>query len=162
MAENNEYTIIIKSDGGGNSESPVAGDKSDSGKSGGLLSKEGAKTFAKGMVAYRAVKSFVVPAINHEVSLVQLRTGSNELQERANFISDVVQKGVSAAESIAVGALVGGLPGAIVGLVASTAHTLIGYSQKQERLNLERNLENESLRRNIVRAGASNSRANQI
>lgn len=162
MAEKNEYTIILKSDGGRNSESPIAGDKSDSGRSGGLLSKEGAKTFMKGMVAYGTAKSFVVPAINHEVSLVQLRTGSNELQERANFISDVVQKGVSATESIGVGILAGGLPGAGIGLVVSIAHTLIGYSQKQERLNLERNLENESLRRNIVRAGASNSRANQI
>ena len=164
MANNTEYTIVIKREGGSSDKNPVAGSNTeqDSGKSGGILSKQGAKNFAKGMVAYRTVKSFATQMINHEVSMVELRTGSNELQQRANFINEMHQKGVGILETTVTGALVGGLPGALVGLTLSTAHTLIGYSQNQQRLNEERAIENETIRRNIVRAGASNSRANQL
>lgn len=160
MAENNEYIITIKRDTKVESDSPVAGNETES--SGGLLSKKSAKVFAQGMVAYRQVKALGVQAINHEVSLVQLRTGSNELQQRADFINDVVQKGVGALESVAVGALVGGVGGALAGLAMSGVTYAIQIQQKRERLDLEREVENESIRRNLIRAGASNSRANQL
>ena len=162
MANNNEYTIIIKRDSVRSNESPIAGGSGEEGQSKGFLSKEGAKSFMKGVMAYKKVKGFAVQVANHEVSLVQLRTGSNELQQRADFINDVVQKGVGALESVAIGAAVGGLPGAIVGLVSSGVSYAIQVQQRKERLNLESDIEKESIQRNLIRAGASNSRANQL
>jgi hypothetical protein len=161
--ENREYVITIKNSTGSKSKNPIAGSDNGSSteKGKGLLSREGAKTFGKTMVAYGTVKSFALQTINHEVSLVQLRTGSNELQGRANFTNSVVQKVVGIGESMFAGAMVGGLPGAIVGLTLSTAHTLIGYAQNQDRINTERSLENVSLQMNIMRAGANGSRGSK-
>ena len=155
------YTITIKaSDFSGRMESPVAGDTkvSDTEKSKGLLSKEGAKTFGKVMVSYNAVKSFATQIVNHEVSMVELRTGSNELQQRANFINQTIQQGIGIIESTVTGALVGGLPGAIFGAVVGVAHTLIGYAQNQEKINTQKALEDVSLGMNYIRAGVNGSR----
>lgn len=156
-----EYTIVIKNETSSNT-SPIA---KNSGSAGSVtkpektsISKEGAKAFGKTMVAYGTVKSFALQSVNHEVSLVQLRTGSNELQGRANFTNSVVQKVVGIGESMVAGAMIGGIPGAIVGLALSTAHTLIGYAQNQDRINTEKTVESVGLQMNILRAGASGSR----
>lgn len=154
-----EYTILIKSDAD-SYNSPIAGDtnKSDTQKTGGLLTKSQAQAFGKGMVAYRQVKSFVQQGVNDYVSKVQLRTGSNELQQKANFINEMVNTGLNVVETTFVAGMVGGLPGALVGLLTSTAHTLIGYAQNQNRLNTERTIENQSIQMNYIRAGARGSR----
>ena len=161
--EKRNYTITLKnktSSGGGNS--PIAGSskaKSDTEEREGILSKEGAKAFGSAMVAYHQVKSFATQIINHEVSKVELRTGSREMQQRANFINSTVQQGIGILESMATGALVGGLPGAIIGTALGTAHTLISYAQRQDTINTQRTLENRSIAMNFIRAGANGSRS---
>jgi hypothetical protein len=154
------YEFIIKKQGGGSSKSPVAGDEksTDTEKGQGLLSKDGAKKFAQGMVAYKTVKSFATQIINHEVSMVELRTGSKELQERANFTNQLVQQGVGILESMVAGAMVGGIVGAVVGTALSVTHTAIGYAQAQNRIDTQRTLENNSIQMNYIRAGARGSR----
>lgn len=158
--ENRNYTITIKADSlSSGNKSPIAGDNKGTDKEkSGLLSKEGAKAFGKAMVAYSTVKSFATQVINHEVSMVQLRTGSNELQQRANFANQMIQKGVGILEGGVAGALVGGLPGFIVGTGLSLLHTMISYGQKQQELDTQRTVENQSIQMNYVRAGASGSR----
>lgn len=160
--ENRNYTITIKTDSlSSGGKSPISGDKKGSDKdksSGGLLSKDGAKAFGKAMVAYSTVKSFATQIVNHEVSMVQLRTGSNELQERANFTNQMIQKGVGILEGGVAGALVGGLPGFIIGTSLSFLHTMISYGQKASELNTQRTLENMSIQQNYIRAGANGSR----
>jgi tetrahydromethanopterin S-methyltransferase subunit G len=162
--EGRNYTITIKADklssGGG---SPIAGDKkeSDTKKSGGILTKEGAKAFASTMVAYHTVKSFATQVVNHEISMVQLRTGSNELQARVSFINQMTQQGLGILEGTVTGLMVGSLPGMVVGLALSTMHSLVSYTQKVDELNTRRSLENESLHMNYIRAGASGSRRNE-
>lgn len=154
------YKITIKNNTGGDNNSPIAGSNSttDTQKSKGLLSKEAAKTYGAVMVAYGTVKSFTTQIINHEVGKVELRTGSREQQERANFINSTVQKGVGILETMAGGALLGGLPGAIIGTMLGTAHTIISYAQRQDMLNTQRSLENRSIQMNYIRAGANGSR----
>lgn len=154
------YIITIEGDNVQSNRSPIAGDnnQSDTAKSKGLLTKEGAKNFATFMVAYRTVKSFVNQIATHEVSMVSLRTGSNEMQERAQFTYEMIQKGIGVLEAVGTGALVGGLPGALVGLTLSAAHTVIGYAQNQDRINTQRTLENQSIQLNYIRAGARGSR----
>lgn len=160
--ENRNYTITIKTDSlSSGNKSPIAGDNKGTDKEksgGGLLSKDAAKAFGKAMVAYSTVKSFATQIVNHEVSMVQLRTGSNELQERANFTNQMIQKGVGILEGGVTGALVGGLPGFLIGTTLSLMHSVIGYGQAVNRLNTERTLENQSIMMNFVRAGAKGSR----
>lgn len=154
------YSITIKAENLSNKRKAVAGSNNDSDTDDrkGLLSKEGAKVYAKGLVAYHTVKSFATQIVNHEVSMVQLRTGSNELQERANFFNQIAQKSVGILEGAFTGAMVGGLPGFVVGTALSLMHTAIDYGQRVERLNTERSLENQSIMMNYVRAGANGSR----
>lgn len=158
--EQRNYSITIKADKLSSKRKAVAGNNSDSDSDDrkGLLSKEGAKAYAKGLVAYHTVKSFATQVVNHEVSMVQLRTGSNELQERANFINQTVQKGIGILEGGIAGAMVGGLPGFLIGTTLSLMHSVIGYGQAVNRLNTENTLENQSIVMNIVRAGARGSR----
>jgi hypothetical protein len=160
MTEQRNYTITIKAENLEKESTGIAGSnkKSDTEQRKGLLTKEGAKTFAKGMAAYHTVKSFATQVVNHEVSMVQLRTGSNELQERANFINQTVQKGIGILEGGIAGAMVGGLPGFLIGTTLSLMHSVIGYGQAVNRLNTERTLENQSIMMNFVRAGAKGSR----
>lgn len=118
------------------------------------------KKYLTGMFAYRTIKSFVVQQINYQVSTTALRTGSNELQQRAEFQNQLIQKGVGILESTVIGLKLGSLPGALIGLSLSTAHTLIGYGQNQNTLNMQKVLENRSLELTRIRAGAQNSRSN--
>ena len=156
-----QYQITINAKGGVQKTSPIAGDNkaSDTEKTKGLLNKEQAKQFAAGMVAYRQVKSFATQILNHKVSTVQLRRGSNELQERANFMNQLAQKGVGVLEGALTGAMIGGGIGAIVGVTLSVAHTAIGVAQAQQTLELQNTLENVGLNMNYIRAGASGSRS---
>ncbi len=161
--EKRNYSITIKAENLSEERNAVAGSNRDSDTNDrkGLLSKEGAKAYAKGLVAYHTVKSFATQIVNHEVSMVQLRTGSNELQERANFFNQIAQKSIGILEGGVTGAMVGGLPGFIVGTALSFIHTAIDYGQKVERLNTERSIENQSIMMNYIRAGAKGSRGGQ-
>lgn len=165
--ESREYKIIIESKGGGASdsgtESAVAGSKTPSPKksiedTGGILSKDGAKNYLAGMVAWRTVKPYLTQVINHEVSLVELRTGSRELQNRANFVNQMVQQSVNTLEMVATGALVGGGAGAFVGLATSLVHTGISYMQASNKIELQKTLENRSIEMQVIRASAYGSR----
>ena len=157
MAERNyKITISYKNKSKSN---PIAGqDKSSDTEQGkGLLTKEGAKTFGAAMVAYGTLKSFATQIINHEVSQVELETGSREMQERASFKNEMVQKGVGLLEMAVTGAMFGGV-GAVVGLAIGTTHTLLGYVQKQDTIELKRTIENQTISQNFIRAGAKGSR----
>lgn len=111
------------------------------------------------MGAYHTVKSFAVQQINHEVSLVELRTGSKDAQDHASFYNNLVQTGLGIAESVAVGAYVGSLPGAIAGLLLSTGHKVLSYANANETLQIQRQIENRSLHAQYIRAGAQGSRS---
>lgn len=166
------YTITLKLDGSGTSAGAteaVAGATSSSASARAKASKPPGSgpdatamlrsSFAKGLVAYHTLKSFAVQQINYTVSTVGLRTGSTEMQQRATFINNVVQKGIGIAEMSVVGAVMGGLPGALAGLVLSTTHTVTSYYQKANTLNLQETLENRSLEMMRIRAGTLGSRS---
>ena len=158
------YTIEIKTDKiTGAKATPVAGSntETDTSKKEGLLNKEQAKAFGKGLVAYGAVKSFALQIANHEHSMVELRTGSKELQQRTSFVTGIAQKGLGVLESVGAGALVGGLPGALLGLATSVTHTLIGYAQAQNKIDTQQSIENQSIQMQYIRAGARGSRGNE-
>ena len=145
-------------------ESPIAGQEPQStSATANATNTSGGEGVSKGklsaLVAYRQIKPFVAQALSNEVGKVGLKTGSNRLQEKANFTHEVATKVWNFGESVAMGAYFGGLPGAIVGAVVSTAHTLITYSNNQNVININRSIENQSIQMNYIRAGAQGSRS---
>lgn len=159
MSDRN-YSITIEVVDKTEDKNPISGNKSKSdtetGK--GILSKKGAKAWGKGLVAYHYAKSFTDQIASHEISMVELKTGSRELQERANFAYNIGQKTISATETIVTGALVGGLPGALMGLVTSLLHNALSYQQRVNTINTNKSIENVSIQMNYIRAGANGSR----
>ena len=156
------YEIIIKADNLKKNKSPISGD----GKESDTAEKESVgvgdilKTI-KSSIAYKVVKSTATQVVNHEISLVQLRTGSNEMQGRANFVNKHVQSGLGLLGGVALGLATGNLwltGMAVLNAGISTINGLIGISQNQQRLNLENSLESISLNAQFIRAGANGSR----
>ena len=169
MGEAREYSITIHIDGEvastGTSEAVAGASTPSSTATAKASATKGATTTSpagimKAMTAYHTLKAFAVQEINYQVSTVELRTGSKDLQEKANFTNQIIQKGISILETTAVGAVMGGLPGALAGLALSTAHTAIGYAQRQSTLNLQESLENRSIEMMRIRAGSLGSRSN--
>lgn len=161
MADRN-YTITIKIDGesSARSQSPIAGStkQSDTEEVKKYSFEKDASGALKKLVSYKAVKSFATQIVNHEISQVELRTGSRELQDRATFINETVQRGLGIVEGVALGAVAGGPIGAVIGALVGVTHTAISYAQRQDTLNLQRSIENASIQMNYIRAGANGSR----
>ena len=112
----------------------------------------------KGIVAYNMVKPWVNQVMSHELSLVELRTGSREAQQKRQFAYDVGSKVVGLGMSIASGFAVGNVPGAVIAGVLNVGHQLVSLQQREETINLQRSIESQTLQRNYVRAGAGGSR----
>lgn len=161
---NGNYTLTIKlvTDDKQQTAKEVGGAGGiNSDTTGGEVSQEQdktASTLLKKVVGYGTIKSFANQAITHYVSTVQLRTGSNEAQQRANFTYSLAQQGLGIAETIAAGAFAGGGIGAAIGAVMSVAHTAISWQQKQNVLDMQRNLEFTSQNYGAQRATYSGSR----
>ena len=161
-----EYVFIIKNEDATTEEkeTPVAGDNSvqrqppaESNEKAG-----GSKTAGVAFAAVSTVESFVVPVVNHEINKVELATGSREYSQRIQFGMQVGQSVFDVGKTVAAGAFVGGGPGAIVGLVLGAARQLMNLAMNIDTFNLKRNLEYETINRNVRRAGTNRSRsANQ-
>lgn len=150
-----EYSITIEvKESAEEAKNPVAG--SEAGAVGETEVVEVGKTVAKG---YGMVKRFVAPFISQLVtahtSTISLRTGAEELQQRAQFAQSVMSQGFNIAESILIGGLTGGLPGAVFGAVMSVTQTALSYEFKQRELDMQKDAEDISLRLMSTRAGGS-------
>ena len=149
-----KYTITIKNstNGGDSSISPISNPKQSVTKatetseeiislgSSDKIKKLGKKFGSKFGVAtafYAAVKP-VISEINHNFSLVSLRTGSNELQAKAEYCR-------------------------LKNIPSNLAKQLdfIGKYRAQEVLDTQKAVENVSLQINLTRAGANGSRGNK-
>ncbi len=148
------YDIFIHDDTRNTKKSPIAGSgtaTSDITKGENL--RLGA---AKGLVAVNSyIKPFVDQMATQYVTTISLRTGAQEQEERMSFTLQAGQKVYGFFTSIATGAIVGGLPGAIIGGVLNLITMGIDYSNKQEKINLQRSVENVGLRYLNNRAGGS-------
>lgn len=110
------------------------------------------------LFGYHAVKSVASQVVGHRVSTVQLRTGSHEAQERANFTYSIAQQGLGLVEGFIGGMAVGGPIGATIGVMSSLIHTAISWNQKADTLRLQRNLEENQQFMAAQRATYSGSR----
>lgn len=150
-----QYEIVIRNQRvGGRKKSPISGEGGTA-KTPGKKQEEtpGASNGVSGLVSYGMAKSFAKQILQFRVDTVELRTGSAELQQKISFAYQIGNQALSIVESLAVGAMVGGLPGAVVGAMAGVTHTLIGYAQNAQRIRWQGELENISNTLMNVRAG---------
>ena len=112
----------------------------------------------KGLVAFNLAKPWINQVASHEISMVELRTGSKEAQQKAQFAYNIANQVGGFVGSILTGYAVGNLPGAIIGALTNVGHTLISLDQRERTINLQRSLESRTLQMNYVRAGAGGSR----
>ena len=161
-----EYVFVIKNEDATTEkkETPVAGENNvqrqpsaESNEKAGV-----SKTAGVAFAAVSTVESFVVPVVNHEINKVELATGSREYSQRVQFGMQVGQSVFDVGKSIAAGAFVGGGYGALIGLVLGGARQLMNLAMNIDTFNLKRDIEAETINRNIRRAGTNRSRsANQ-
>ena len=161
-----EYVFIIKNEDvtTEKKETPVAGENNVQRQPSAESNEKAGVSKTAGVVfaAVSTVESFVVPVVNHEINKVELATGSREYSQRVQFGMQVGQSVFDVGKSIAAGAFVGGGYGALVGLVLGAARQLMNLAMNIDTFNLKRDLEAETINRNIRRAGTNRSRsANQ-
>lgn len=165
MAENNGYILILRNETGGGIAEEVGGaggvqasGGGAGGETSGGLSPNAKKALRGALSVYRPLKSTANQLISYEVSQVELRTGSREQHQRANFAYSVGKTIYNAAESVAIGAIFGGLPGALTSLALSTLSSAISIAQNQETINTERRLEDITRNLSAQRVTVSGSR----
>lgn len=150
------YEFILRNGSGASDdtyESPIADEERQANKQR-QKELEGRRVLAQQIIAVdRFVEPFIAQAIQHEVSLVSLKTGNAERQARAEFNYKVASQMWGIGKSIGIGAVVGGGLGAVVGAFTGVVNTAIGYTYKRDTLNKERQLEGMSLSLANARAG---------
>lgn len=151
------YEIIIKNETG-QAESPMANTQSENTSDNEKDSEKKAKKVISGAMLYRTGKALVRSQIGHEISTISLRTGQTELQQRYEFANQIAESVFDVGESIAIGASVGQGWGAVIGAVIGIGSKLVSLAHKEDTYNLNRQLEQETLRRNNLRAGVTGSR----
>ncbi len=155
------YEIIISNQTDENESSPIAGSSTDGSATPKQTSKEPktpttAQNIAKGYgIAKRFAMPFIDSIISHQISTVELRTGNADRQRRSQAIYSIAKRGAGFVESIAIGAMIGNLPGAVIGGVMSLATTAINVAQQYDTYYLRQNIENTSIGLMNVRAGGN-------
>ena len=150
--QRSQKRAIANSGGGNNQDTTPQKDKDSDSTS---------KALVKGYVAYKHyVSPFVKQAISYQIGTVALNTGRVEEQQKLQFAYNVGSKALSLAESVAIGAMVGNVGGAIVGGTVSLVTMGVSFVQKYETLAKQRSLEDITLGLQNARAGGSPSAYN--
>lgn len=155
MAE--AYKIIIESSGGGTGKKSNIAGNSTTQKS----TTQESEAISKGNVAgYVAYKKYGAPlvsqAVQYQIGTVAIRKGSNERQARAQSMYSVATQVFSIGESAVMGAMVGGPFGALAGALVGTVNSAIGLAYKQNTIDLNRSVENQTISMLQERSGAVN------
>lgn len=108
-----------------------------------------------GVVVAQQVKPYVDQIIGLGVSQIQATTGSAELQQRIQVVSGMV----SSVASIGMGAIVGGVPGAVVSTALTAISGTISLVQNTIAIETNRRIERESIDRKTSRLGQSVNRS---
>lgn len=154
--ENNTYTLIIKNDTSEKgSKSPIANVKSTP-KQETASTDKGA--LAVGLMAIQKVKPYIMQGVNYAVERVSIASGSNEYSARLRSAVSVVSQGVDMLSDIALGAVVGGGPGTVVGTFLTVGKTAASAIMKASELSLKKQVEEAALEIARRRAGVSGSR----
>lgn len=123
---------------------------------------KGAKAIISGTALYGYSKALINTAVGHEISTYAIRTGQVEEQQKQEFLKEIVDSTVSIGEKVIGGAvLTGGNPiGIAVGLAIGVGQKVINLAQKQDTINLNRQVENATITLQNMRSGVGMSRGN--
>lgn len=148
-----EYVLTIRNgtEGGGgqsapNSPSPENVTAEPTEKSGFL--KRGVALSAVG-IAKRALTT----VIGYNIRTTTLRTGQEETQQKYQAAYSMISGSLDIVSSIAYGAMIGNLPGAIIGAAVGTAFQLVDVAQKLDQYATEKRVEAIGLHFANIRAG---------
>lgn len=156
----NEYRIVLvnESSDGSNGKSPVAPTDQGGGEAKDTSDKkEKGVSFkdVKNFIVFKKLSGYVKQGIQYQIGTVALRTGNHELQARIQAGYDIASQAVGFATTVAVGAKVGGVYGAIAAAVFGIMDQMVNYAQKVQTYNMQRNLESTSIALMNVRAGGN-------
>lgn len=111
--------------------------------------------FVAGVVAAQQIKPYVDQIVGFKISQIEATTGSAELQQRAQIVSGAV----SAVASIGMGAVTGGVPGALVTTALTVLSSSISFMQNSTAINNNKKIERENLYRRKSAYGQSVNRS---
>lgn len=120
--------------------------KNAEGKNGGLVAA---------LVAVQHVTPYVNQVVNMNVSTITARTGSQELQQKAEIVAGFASSGTS----IAIGALVGGAPGAAVSAAMQAVSSAIAVVSAKNNIDLNKRIETEAINLRKSRTGQTVNRS---
>lgn len=106
-------------------------------------------------IALKRVGALYKQTVSHQASMVAVKTGRVELQQRYQVVVEGVSGVGSLASDIAMGASVAGAGGAAIAALLNIASTVINIAQKFEVVNAQRNLENTGIGLKSARSGGS-------
>lgn len=116
-------------------------------------------SLVKRVVSVGAIVHTADQILSHQHSTISLQTGAQEYGQRASYI---YQKAGGFVKTVAMGALAGGLPGAVVAGVLNVGSNAVSYLFKQDILQKEKELEDISRRMRMMRATVSGRRYSNI
>lgn len=157
-----QYEIILRNETTEDEGTPVAeptpNNESNQPKKNPKVKTKGQEMVTAGLVAWNTVKPWISQTVSHQINTVELRTGKKEYAERTQMTYSIVNDVLGIGESALAGYAVGNIPGAVIGAITGLGHTILGYAQKQETINIQNSLENIVLQQNRIRAGVGGSR----
>lgn len=127
---------------------------------------QGQKALAN-FVKNQAIMPFITMSANHITQNVGLMTGSQQLQQTTNFITQSVHTAFQANSMRSAGVLIGqqlgigGVAGGTIGLALFAFQKAIDIGFKQAQINLEANRENIELQQTRSRAGIAFNKSRQ-
>ncbi len=145
-----EYVLTIRNgtgDGGGESVPNSPSPENVSEQSEKTLSKKGIALSAIGI----AKRAFTM--VGYQIRTTTLRTGQEETQQKYQYAYNMINGAIDIVSSIAYGAMIGNLPGAIIGAAAGTAFQLVDVAQKLDQYATEKRVEAIGLHFANIRAG---------
>lgn len=151
-----EYRIIFEN-ANAKMESPVASNKDAPDDS----VENTAENLTKGLKGYASLNyavSVVDRVLSAQINTVELRTGHQELQQQMQFVYGVAKQGVGIVSGAIAGGTMGGAVGAVIGAVVGVADTMINMGIKSSQINMRKEIENQELYFNRIRAGAGQDR----
>lgn len=106
------------------------------------------------MAGVRYARGIADSLYTHTLDKISLETGYESLQARRQFTYSVAKQGFDLIESAVAGGLIGGGPGAIIGVAVGVTHKAINLMQKQDMLEIQRGQEATQIFLNQIRMGA--------
>lgn len=165
MAENNEYKIIIEippqAEDGQSTTAPTSNGKSNETESAKDKQSSGKKTALKTIAAVGTAVSLIDRVSSQYVNTTTLRTGFENQQAKYQMIQNTVKSGINLASSVITGAMIGNVPGAVVGAVVSVTGTMIDIGNKMNTVQIQRDVESTQRFLNQIRMGAGVNRGNR-